>query len=237
MARAGRKRTSKKRAPKLQPWERTGYHDDPDDRVRTSRQPHRRPLAKELRVAEEAESPLGRLYLAGRLALTSDREGFEARDRFDAGTMFAAVVGAYRSVVEAPRDVAGSGRGFPCRAAVCAADAERWCECLERRNRYMRAYEALAGPSLWRELELVPPDMSPPLLAAVREARRLARDAAYIPKATERRRLVMAVNQVVVHRQAIEPTELVYLVQGLSILVDHFGLTTRRRQRHDRNAK
>ena len=56
--------------------------------------------------------------------------------------MFVQVVGAYRSVIETPRDVAGSGRGFPCQELLCALAREN-CECEYRKQRYDKAFEAL----------------------------------------------------------------------------------------------
>ena len=122
---------------------------------RTLAQPHRRALAEELRAAglkhheigkfvagEEAESPIGRLWAAGRLKRDGDNDSQAARDRYDAGSMFAQVVGAYRSVIETPRDVAGSGRGFPCQNLLCAIAREQ-CECEYRKKRYDQAFEAL----------------------------------------------------------------------------------------------
>ena len=126
-----------------------------DDRIRAARQPHRRALTHQLRASgagevdarklsagEEAESPIGRLWLAGYLKLPDDIDSQAARDRYDAANMFAQIVGSYRSVIEAPRDVAGSGRGFPCQELLCALAREN-CECERRKARYDRAYEVL----------------------------------------------------------------------------------------------
>ncbi|MCK1501477.1 hypothetical protein [Bradyrhizobium sp. 188] len=154
MARAGRKR-------------KTGYRNgdgslkrptktDIDDGVRTSRQPHRRALRHELRAGgvselevekfatgEEAESPIGRLWAAGMLKQIGDGDIQAARDRYDAATMYAQVVGTYRATIGAPRDVAGSGRGQPCPAdLLCALEPES-CLCARSKDRYNRAFEAL----------------------------------------------------------------------------------------------
>jgi hypothetical protein len=51
------------------------------------------------------------------------------------------------------------------------------------------------------------------------------------------RRALLAVNSVAVHREAIGEEELVYLVAGLEGLRHVFGLTTRRKPKHYRNAK
>src|ERR1700722_6454020 len=119
---AGRKKKSGARKPsgQLKPTKK-----EVDDRTRTIRQPHRRALARELRAGgadelmvgkfvsgEEAESPIGRLWAAGKLAQLGDGDVQASRDRYDAGTMYAQVVGAYRSVIEAPNGGGGSGRGF-----------------------------------------------------------------------------------------------------------------------------
>jgi hypothetical protein len=207
MSRAGRKRKSGHRKP-------SGQLKQPKqietDAVRTSRQPHRRALAHQLRAQGtdkdqvekltggwEAESPIGRMWAGGLLKRAGDSDSQAARDRYDAGNMFAQIVGAYRSVIEAPRDVAGSGRGFPCQELLCALAREN-CECEHRKARYDRAFEALSRLS---------------------------------------RRSLKAVNDVAVHRQGIAKEELVYLVGGLEELRRVFGLTARRQRPHDRNAK
>jgi hypothetical protein len=207
MARAGRKRKSGPRKPsgQLKPTKK-----EVDDRTRTIRQPHRRALARELRAGgadelvvgkfiagEEAESPIGRLWAAGKLAQISDGDVQAARDRYDAGTMYAQVVGAYRSAIEAPNGGGGSGRGFGCLELLCKLAPEN-CECRYRKERYDRAFEALGRIG---------------------------------------RRALMAVNRVAVHREGIAEEELVYLVAGLEGLRRIFGLTERRKARHDRNAK
>jgi hypothetical protein len=206
MSRAGRKRKNGPRHAGGQ----LKKDKQPDDRVRTSRQPHRRALAHEMRAegaddlevkkaagSEEAESPIGRLWLTGMLADKKDHDVAAARDRYDAAEMYAQIVGSYRSVIEAPRDVAGSGRGFPCLDLLCTLAPEN-CECARRKGRYDRAYGTL------RRL-------------GVRELR--------------------AVNQVAVQRGTIEPSELVYLVAGLEGLRALFGLTGRRKPTQYRNTK
>lgn len=144
--RAGRKRKAGKRHPSGQ-LVRADKH--PDDKVRASRQPHRRVLKAEDRLSEKAESPLGRLYLTGQLAMVplvgergSDDSALAAA-RYEAGILFAAAVGAYRAVIEAPRSIAGSGRGFDCAGCELTYKSTD-CACLARRQRYTRAYEALA---------------------------------------------------------------------------------------------
>lgn len=155
MSRAGRKRKNGPRHPGGQLKRLSATEREESERTATARQPHRRALAHELRAGgtdeidvqklsrgEEAESPIGRLWAGGHLKQTGDGDGQAARDRFDAGNMFAQIVGAYRSVIEAPRDVAGSGRGFPCQELLCVLAREN-CECERRRARYDKAFEAL----------------------------------------------------------------------------------------------
>lgn len=133
--RAGRKRKSGQREPngRLKPEKR------PDDRVKTSRQPHRRALPDEMRLDERAESPLGRMNLRGEI------DG----DCYDAGARYAFVVGQYSSTIDAPQSTSGSGRGVSCLAEqygtrnACRLDPYE-CTCLRRKDRYMAAYEALA---------------------------------------------------------------------------------------------
>jgi len=155
MSRAGRKRKPGHRYAGGRLKKEKPKKENLDDKVRTERQPHRRALAHALRAdkvddvtarklaaGEEAESPIGRMWAAGLLKRAGDPDSQAARDRYDAGNMFAQIVGAYRSVIESPRDVAGSGRGFPCQELLCALAREN-CECEYRKARYDRAYEAL----------------------------------------------------------------------------------------------
>lgn len=248
MARGGRKRKLGERYPSGQLKQKPKAEREADDRTRTSRQPHRRAVARAMRAggataadaavamgSEAAESPLGRLLLADLLLTPGSDDKQAARDRYDAGCMYAQVVGAYRSVIEAPRAVAGSGRGFPCEPKLCERDPAR-CECRRRLERYQAAYAAVCGP--WRQqiCFAVSDDYPEPLRAAIAEAARLRADETFVAVANVRRRIVMAVNRVCVHREEIEPSELVYLIAGLDILVDHFGLTAKRRRSHYRNA-
>lgn len=208
MSRAGRTRKSGPRHPGGQLKRLSDSEREAAERVTTGRQPHRRALAHQLRAAgadesdvkklsagEEAESPIGRLWLGGHLKSVGDQDSAAARDRYDAANMYAQIVGAYRSVIGAPRDVAGSGKGFPCQELLCVLAREN-CECERRQARYTKAYEALSKIS---------------------------------------RRSLIAVGRVAVFREAIAQEELVYLVAGLEELRRHFGLTTRRKQKHHRN--
>lgn len=249
MSRAGRKRKNGPRHPGGQLKKTKPRKTEIDDSVRTQRQPHRRALVHQLRAlkvephevekfaaGEEAESPIGRLWASGLLAMKGDGDIQASRDRYDAGSMFAQVVGAYRSSIMAPGGVSGSGRKSSCAAdLLCSIDPDE-CECFGRRRRYMRAYEALAGAPRIR-LELEAPDLPAPLVAAIAEAQRLGGDEAYIPIAADRRRVLLAVIRLVIHQQAIGPEDLVYLVRGLEMLRQHFGLTARRKPKHYRNAK
>lgn len=134
VGRAGRKRKTGKRHPSGQ----LVRDKHPDDRVRVGRQPHRRKLKAELRADERAESAIGRLCLNGTIT----------PEQYDAGVMYAAVVGAYRATIEAPRATAGGGRATSCLTEAlgtplaCRIDPDG-CGCLRRRNRYTDAYEAL----------------------------------------------------------------------------------------------
>lgn len=108
----------------------------PDDRIKTSRQPHRRSLPEALRLDERAGTVLGRLYLRGRLS----------EPLFDAGTRWAVVVGEMRAAIEPPAATSGSGRGYDCDASLCHAmrgDLDYRCECAQRTVRYNEAFCAL----------------------------------------------------------------------------------------------
>lgn len=164
-----------------------------DDRVRTSRQPHRRAIHEHDRLAQEAESPIGRMLLKGQLDRKSDHTGEEPRDRYNAASLYAAAVGAYRSSIGAPVSTGGSGRGYPCEPVGCAIDSSG-CECLLRRVKYNLAYEALAKAG---------------------------------------RRAIWAVNEAVVHRRAVDPVMMPYVVAGLDELVTHFGLMRKRQRQRE----
>jgi hypothetical protein len=110
----------------------------PDDRLRTARQPHRREVAAQDRLSERAESPLGRLNLRG--VITDEQ--------YEAGLRYCVIVGAYRSVIEAPGGGGGSGRGFSCvtqwtgSIAFCR-EKPGDCACTLRKARYDDAFCAL----------------------------------------------------------------------------------------------
>lgn len=214
-SRRGRKRKEGARYPSggLKP---APAEKDPGDRVRTSRQPHRRVLEDSLRLSEEAESPLGRLHLSGALRSPSNEDADVAAARYQAGELYAQIVGTYRSVIETPRSTAGSGVGFGClsqhgeatekpvrlagrvfvlREWPCQRDPDG-CGCARRKARYDDAFEALM---------------------------------------TAGQRAAKAVARVAVHREAISAEDRVYLVLGLTALARHFGLTGRRPRAHSGN--
>lgn len=104
-------------------------------RVKTSRQPHRRGLPEAQRFAQEAETPLGRLYLASHIN----------RSQYHAGESYASAVAAYRATIAGPHQLGAIGegrRGLNCRAEWCGPDD---CLCAAKCQHYMRCYEALAA--------------------------------------------------------------------------------------------
>lgn len=157
MARRGRKR--KWRGSRLPGTNAPAIERAPDDRMRAARQPHRRGLPEHDRLSEKAESPLGRLNLRGVIT----------EEQYEAGLRYAVVVGEYRAVIEAPRQMSGSGRGFSCWAdAVCNAEPEK-CICRLRYSRYdfafgavmdagQRAAKAVSRVAVFRE-EIAPADV------------------------------------------------------------------------------
>jgi hypothetical protein len=206
--RAGRKRKSGQREPngRLKPEKR------PDDRVKTSRQPHRRALPDDMRLDERAESPLGRMNLRGEIDA----------DCYDAGARYAFVVGQYASTIEAPRSTAGSGRG-----SACAVESEAEAELpTERRFLFARANDdAVARGSCWKNPETAPACAA--RIATWRPMRRSRRPAGGADGGQSRRGA---------SRRARSAQETVYLVAGLSALARHFGLTTGRPRPYRRNA-
>lgn len=200
LARRGRKRKLGKRHPSGQ----LVREKQPDDRIRTSRQPHRRGLEQEDRLSEKAEAPLGRLNLKDEIT----------NEQYSAGSIYAAVVGDYRSVIEAPRFIGGSGKGFECasegadpierkaRIGSVVVTMRQWpcgqtddgCTCARRKARYDSAFESLVSS------------------AGQRAAKAVAR--------------------VAIFREDIAAQDLVYLKLGLDALAKHFGLIDRRRSRY-----
>lgn len=182
-----------------------------DDRIRASRQPHRRELRRDVagneidRFSEKAESPLGRLNLRG---LISDAQ-------HDAAVLYAGVVGRYRAVIEAPRATGGSGRGLDCAAA--SADP------VEKR---VRIGGAIVAYRVW------PCGSNGNACACA--ARKADYDGAFAAVMAAGQRAAKAVARAL-HGEAATQ-ELVYLDAGLAALAAHFGLTARRRRDDDRNA-
>src|ERR1044071_5618074 len=126
--RFGRKRKSGRRKP-------SGdiVTDRTDHRLLAMNQPHRKTL--ENKLDQRAENPLGNLNICGAI---SD-------EQYEAGRLYAGIVGRYRAVIEAPKASASS-----CGVMV-ANGADRPVgqfisedECLRRKERYDAAYEALS---------------------------------------------------------------------------------------------
>lgn len=134
--RAGRKRKSgpRHRSGALKKKKKTR-----DEQVQLGRRmPHRRALRSDDRLDVRAESPLGRLVLAGRVS----------EEQCIAGELYARAVGAYRATIDSPRSTAGSGRGSGCRSEAfgqenaCRVDPDG-CRCLRRREAYDSAFCSL----------------------------------------------------------------------------------------------
>jgi hypothetical protein len=222
VGRAGRKRKAGKRHPSGKLVQKR-----PDDKIRTSRQPHRRGLRTDMRLAEQAESPLGRVMLAGLLNRKGEtdpkekRPSDEARARYEAGMLYARVAIVYGAqlgvpVVSTPHP-AVSDDSLPAdgeddrfaRDPDFGCPVERFshpdacradpdnCSCRRRRERYDRAFEAL--------MEIGP-------------------------------HTTRIVSRVAVHREAIDPKDIVYLVNGLDALARHWRLTAGLRRGSFQNA-
>jgi hypothetical protein len=185
----------------------------PDDRVRTTRQPHRRGLPVDLRGDERAESPLGQLRLRNKIT----------EDQYDGGSLFAATVESYRQTIASPRGLinslgklvvddfanqeeeaddadrdAGCATEFSGSGAYCKIYPDD-CSCLKKRDRYMAAFDALRrGPYhillLGKRMRLDP------------------------------RTVARVVVRFVVHREAIPQEHIVYLKLGLDRLAAHYAL-------------
>ncbi len=85
--------------------------------------PHRRNLCEDVQLNQRAESVLGRMNLRGTIT----------ENQYLAGEAWAHTVGAYLATIDPPRALAGAG---------WKPDVSEQ-ECLERRNRYNAAYEAM----------------------------------------------------------------------------------------------
>lgn len=104
-------------------------------------QPHRRGLPDHLKLAPEAETPFGRMFLNGEL---NDRyDETTGWKRHEAGQRYRTVVLAYLSSIGSPRDTMPGGKGYRCLSDPPHCDHE--CECLRRKHAYNEAFECMSG--------------------------------------------------------------------------------------------
>jgi hypothetical protein len=130
MARRGRKRKIGLR----HPGGTLARREASDAQSLAALQPHRAWLPQEKRLDQKAASPFGCLNLLGVL---SDAQ-------YAAGVRYAIVVGHYRAVIESPRAMSGSGRGYDCAGDLaCGRDNRPACECRRRKARYDAAFAAV----------------------------------------------------------------------------------------------
>ena len=196
----------------------------PDDRVRASRQPHRRGLKSGDRLDEKAESPLGRMLLSGDLAAHDEASPWPAcawpRDVkhesacYEAGLLYARVATIYAAQLGVPivksAQIAIAADSLP-------ADGE-----VDRSDRYPDlgcAVERFGVPDVC----FSDPDN------CQCHCRREQYDRAVEALMRAGQRAAKVVARVAVHREAIAAEDFVYLNLGLSALARHFGLI------HDRN--
>ncbi len=127
MSRAGRKRITRMHL--SQPGPKVDY------RAMCGEQPHRRGLPEELRLAAEAETPFGCLFLSGRIS----------GEQHEAGQRYKTIVLAYLSSIGSPRDGLPHGKSYPCKGdPQCGQDdGLPPCECRLRKHAYNAAFEAL----------------------------------------------------------------------------------------------
>lgn len=187
-------------------------------------------LKGDMRLSEKAESPLGRLLLAGLLNDPSPvlpiKKGppeptDQARARYEAGELYAKAVAVYNAQLGAP--MLGAMK-LPVDDEALPADGE------EARPRDGGCATASADP-IERQLRLgnrVITVREWPCRALGGEcacARRKARyDGAFEALGAAGRRALMVVNRVAVHREAIAPQDIVYLDRGLDALARYFGI-------------
>lgn len=230
--RAGRKRKSGRRHPSGE----LVRDKRPDDRVRASRQPHRRALKEGDRLSEKAESMLGRLSL--QIDPASDKKrpkSLISAEQFEAGELYARVVGKYRSTIESPPSGGGFGRELP------SGNAEP-ADALEQVEPHTRCGSENADP-IERQMRIGT------VVLTMREwpcgniddgcscAQRKARyDGAFEAVMRAGQRAAKTVARVAVHGEAIAPQDLVYLKAGLDALARHFGLGVRRTREYSGNA-
>lgn len=107
-------------------------------------QPHRRGLPDALKLAKEADTELGRMYLMGELRDPRDPDiGWK---RHEAGERYRTIVKAYLASIESPRDAPSLGKPYPCTGDPnCGLDESLpACECRARKIAYNAAFEALS---------------------------------------------------------------------------------------------
>lgn len=128
VARTGRKRKSGRR-------NRSGdiKQPKPNYAALAALQPHRAWLPENARLSEKAGTPLGGLNLIG--VLTDEHH--------EAGQRYAAIVGAYRAVIESPKGFNNGGRGFDCAGCPRIREPESECACEQRKWRYDAAFAAV----------------------------------------------------------------------------------------------
>jgi hypothetical protein len=116
-----------------------------------SEQPHRRVLPIALRLAAEAETPFGRLYLAG--AFGPGEIGWR---RHEAGSRYKTIALAYLASIGSPRDGLPHGKSYPCKGEPqCGQELGKPpCECRARKLAYDSAFHALAGAGHRAQVEV-----------------------------------------------------------------------------------
>jgi hypothetical protein len=231
VSRSGRKRKAGKR----HPGGELVRDKRPDDRVRASRQPHRRMLKEGDRLSEKAESLLGRLSL--QIDPESDKKkptSLISAEQFEAGELYARTVGKYRSTIESPPSGGGFGRELPSGNAEPADPAEKT-------DLHIRCGSDGADP-IERQVRLGG------VVLTLRQwpcgniddgcscAQHKARyDGAFEAVMRAGQRAARAVARVAVHGEAIAPQDLVYLKAGLDALARHYGVDGSRRGEYSGN--
>ena len=126
--RSGRKRKSGPRQP-------NGRLKSPaiNYRALAAIQPHRKWLPEAARLDQRADTILGGLFLTKRIS--------EAL--YLAGEVYAQRVGAYRTTINGPRSLAGSGKGYDCAPSGCRIEPDS-CECARRRRDYEELFDILS---------------------------------------------------------------------------------------------
>lgn len=101
-----------------------------DYRAMAAAQPHRNWLPEALRLSERAGTMLGCLLLTRHIS----------EEQYEAGRRYSVIVGAYHAVASVPGGTSGAGRGYDCPGS---SDCDP-CQCRQRTENYMRAYEAIS---------------------------------------------------------------------------------------------